>query len=79
MPIVIPVPRKWAKAFDVGVRYFLLNIVLWVISRFWLHNSVLSLKQTLVMAFGSVSAVFFYYLVVKPHLLDFPARDGSFV
>lgn len=79
MPIVIPVPRIWAKALDVGVRYFLLNVVLWVISRFGLGSSTLTMKQMLVMAFGSVSVVFFYYLVVKPFLLDFPADDGSLV
>ena len=73
MPLLtFPVPPEWAKAIDVGMRYFLLNVVLWVIGRYFLGIDDMTSPEMLVMATGSVIVVFFYYLVVKHYLLDFP-------
>lgn len=80
MPLLtIPVPPLWAKAADVGVRYFLLSVVLWGVSRFVLRSTTTSANQMLVMAAASVAVVFLYYLVVKQFILDFPVDDAALV
>lgn len=68
----IKAPPAWAKPIDVGMRYFILNVVMWIIGRFGLGTTSLTVQQMLVMAFGSVAVMFVYYLVIKRFIIDLP-------
>lgn len=74
--ISINVPSGYVNVFDIGLRMFVLNLVVWMLSRQFL-GSTAPPGDMLMMAIMTVVGIFVYYLIVKKFLVRFYTTSSS--